>query len=169
MINNEVNKGDGKKIQEYTNAFERFDKNYDGYISLEDLAEIMKKVGKPIEKGEMLDLVADFKPNDNGMFDLKEYLSIMERRNRDKNGDDDLFTIFKIIDVDKNDLIGSEELLKYMTSLGHVVSEEEAEEMIKEYDCDGDGYCTFKEFVKMIKFQSDNIEEEDFDKDSNKD
>ena len=31
--------------------------------------------------------------------------------------------------------------------------------MIKEFHSDGDGYCTFKEFVKMIKYQ--NEEEED--------
>ena len=39
----------GKSPKEYINAFERFDKDYDGYISIDDLAELMKKIGKRIE------------------------------------------------------------------------------------------------------------------------
>ena len=42
-----------------------------------------------------------------------------------------------------------------MDALGHKVSQEETEEMIKEFDEDGDGFCTFKEFVKMMKYDND--------------
>ena len=79
----------------------------------------------------------------------------MERRNREKDGDDDLFNIFKIIDKDENNLIGATELLNFMNALGHKVSQEETEEMIKEFDEDGDGFCTFKEFLKMMKYENE--------------
>ena len=161
MLGNDVNSTNDKKSREYIDAFERFDKDYDGYISIEDLAEIMAKVGKPLDPGELQDLKGEINPNDNGMFDLKEFMSIMKRRSRDKDCDDDLLTIFRIIDKDENNLIGSDELLKYMNSLGHKISEEEAEEMIKEFDSDGDGFCTFKEFVKMLNYE---YEEEELDK-----
>ena len=161
MLGNDVNPGNDKKSREYIDSFERFDKDYDGYISIEDLAEIMAKVGKPLDPGELQDLKGEINPNDNGMFDLKEFMSIMKRRSRDKDCDDDLLTIFRIIDKDENNLIGSDELLKYMNSLGHKISEEEAEEMIKEFDSDGDGFCTFKEFVKMLNYE---YEEEELDK-----
>ena len=165
MINNDVNPGKDKSSEEYINAFERFDKDYDGYMSIDDLAEIMKKVGKSINQGEMQDLKGEINPHENGMFDLKEYLSIMQRRKKDKDCDEDLLVIFKIIDKDENDLIGPDELLNFMSSLEHKVSQEETEEMIKEFDSDGDGYCTFKEFVKMIKYQN---EEEEVDDDKEK-
>ena len=145
----------GKNPKEYINAFERFDKDYDGYISIDDLAELMKKIGKPINEGELQDVKGEINPNDNNMFDLKEYISIMERRNREKDGDDDLFNIFKIIDKDENNLIGATELLNFMNALGHKVSQEETEEMIKEFDEDGDGFCTFKEFLKMMKYENE--------------
>ena len=165
MISGDINSGNDKNSKEYIEAFERFDKDYDGFISIDDFAEIMKKVGKSINQGEMQDLVGEINPNENGMIDLKEYVSIMQRRKRDKDCDEDLLTIFKIIDKDENDLIGHDELLNFMNSLGHKVSEEETEEMIKEFDSDGDGYCTFKEFVKMIKYQN---EEEEIDDDKEK-
>ena len=130
MISNDVNSGNDKASKEYVNAFERFDKDYDGYISIEDLAEIMKKVGKSINQGEMQDLEGEINPHENGMFDLKEYISIMQRRKRDKDSDEDLLAIFKIIDKDENDLIGPDELLNFMSSLEHKVSHEETEEMI---------------------------------------
>ena len=161
MLGNDVNPGNDKKSREYIDSFERFDKDYDGYISIEDLADIMAKVGKPLDPGELQDLKGEINPHDNGMFDLKEFMSIMKRRSRDKDCDDDLLTIFRIIDKDENNLIGSDELLKYMNSLGHKISEEEAEEMIKEFDSDGDGFCTFKEFVKMLNYE---YEEEELDK-----
>ena len=161
MLGNDVNPGNDKKSREYIDSFERFDKDYDGYISIEDLADIMAKVGKPLDPGELQDLKGEINPHENGMFDLKEFMSIMKRRSRDKDCDDDLLTIFRIIDKDENNLIGSDELLKYMNSLGHKISEEEAEEMIKEFDSDGDGFCTFKEFVKMLNYE---YEEEELDK-----
>ena len=144
-----------KKSKEYINAFERFDKDYDGYISIDDLAEIMKKIGRPVNEGELQDVKGEINPNDNSIFDLKEYMSIMDKRNREKDSDEDLLTIFQIIDKDENDLIGPTELLNFMDALGHKVSQEETEEMIKEFDEDGDGYCTFKEFIKMMKYEYD--------------
>ena len=157
-----MNSGDGKKSKEYINAFERFDKDYDGFISIDDLAEIMKSVGKPINEGELQDVKGEINPNDNSIFDLKEYMSIMQKRSREKDSDEDLLTLFQIIDKDENDLIGPTELLNFMDALGHKVSQEETEEMIKEFDEDGDGYCTYKEFVKMMKFEfNDEIEVDD--------
>ena len=147
--------GTDKKSKEYINTFERFDKDYDGFISVDDLAELMQKIGGPINEGELQDVKGEINPNDNNMFDLKEYISIMERRNREKDGDDDLFNIFKIIDKDENNLIGATELLNFMNALGHKVSQEETEEMIKEFDEDGDGFCTFKEFLKMMKYENE--------------
>lgn len=155
----------GKNPKEYINAFERFDKDYDGYISIDDLAELMKKIGKPINEGELQDVKGEINPNDNSMFDLKEYMSIMEKRNREKDKDQDLFTLFQIIDKDENNLIGATELLNYMDALGHKVSMEETEEMIKEFDENGDGFCNFKEFVRMIKYEND----EDEDNENNDD
>ena len=144
-----------KKSKEYINAFERFDKDYDGFIPIDDLAEIMKKIGRPVNEGELQDVKGEINPNDNSIFDLKEYMSIMDKRSREKDCDEDLFTIFQIIDKDENDLIGPTELLNFMDALGHKVSQEETEEMIKEFDEDGDGFCTFKEFVKMMKYEND--------------
>ena len=144
-----------KKSKEYINAFERFDKDYDGFIPIDDLAEIMKKIGRPVNEGELQDVKGEINPNDDSIFDLKEYMSIMDKRSREKDCDEDLLTIFQIIDKDENDLIGPTELLNFMDALGHKVSQEETEEMIKEFDEDGDGYCTFKEFIKMMKYEYD--------------
>ena len=159
-----MNSSTGKKSKEYIDAFERFDKDYDGFISIDDLAEIMKKIGKPINEGELQDVKGEINPNDNSIFDLKEYMSIMEKRNREKDSDEDLLTLFQIIDKDENDLIGPVELLNFMDALGHKVSQEDTEEMIKEFDEDGDGYCTFKEFIKMMKYEYDEDLENNEDK-----
>ena len=150
-----MNSGGDKNSKEYINAFERFDKDYDGFIPIDDLAEIMKKIGRPVNEGELQDVKGEINPNDDSIFDLKEYMSIMDKRSREKDCDENLLTIFQIIDKDENDLFGPTELLNFMDALGHKVSQEETEEMIKEFDEDGDGFCTFKEFVKMMKYEND--------------
>ena len=159
-----MNSGGDKNSKEYINAFERFDKDYDGFIPIDDLAEIMKKIGRPVNEGELQDVKGEINPNDNSIFDLKEYMSIMDKRSIEKDCDEDLFTIFQIIDKDENDLIGPTELLNFMDALGHKVSQEETEEMIKEFDEDGDGFCTFKEFVKMMKYENDEDNGDEQDK-----
>ena len=63
MINNDINTGNYKSSKEYVTAFERFDKDYDGVMSIDDLAEIMKKIGKSINQGEMQDLKGEINPN----------------------------------------------------------------------------------------------------------
>ena len=50
MINNDINTGNYKSSKEYVTAFERFDKDYDGVMSIDDLAVIMKKIGKVLIK-----------------------------------------------------------------------------------------------------------------------
>ena len=149
MAGNKIKLDDSSK--KYIEAFEHFDKDYDGYLSIEDIINIMRKLGKRVDEGQLQDLITALDPNGKGLIDAKEFLNIMKRREKDPNCDDDYLEIFKIIDTDKNQLIGASELYNYFSALDHKISEEETEEMILEKDSDGDGYITFKEFVKILK------------------
>ena len=50
MINNDINIGNYKSSTEYVNAFERYDIDYDGVMSIDDLEEIIKKTEKVLTK-----------------------------------------------------------------------------------------------------------------------
>ena len=72
-----------KSSREYINVFEGWKKDQDRFISIDDLAGLMKKIGRLINEGELQDIKRGINPTDNSIFDLKEYMNAMERRNKD--------------------------------------------------------------------------------------
>ena len=57
---------------------------------------------------------------------------------------------FKIFDKDGNGQISANEIVDVMNRLGQSITVEEAMEIIKEADRDGDGYINYEEFVRLI-------------------
>ena len=64
--------------------------------------------------------------------------------------EDDMIAAFKVFDKNGDGKISKEELKHVMCNVGEKLSDEEAEEMIKEVDVNADGYIDYNEFVKML-------------------
>jgi calmodulin len=138
------------KIAEFREAFEIFDKNRDGYITIKELGEIMKNLGQTPTEAELTDMINEVDIDGNGNIDFKEFLGLMARKMRDSDTEEELIEAFKVFDRDGNGLISATELKHVMVSLGEKITDEEVDEMIKEADIDGDGYINYEEFVRMI-------------------
>ena len=138
------------KIAEFKEAFEIFDKDRDGFITIKELGEIMKNLGQTPTDAELQDMINEVDIDGNGNIDFKEFLGLMARKMRDTDTEEELIEAFKVFDRDSNGLISAQELKHVMTSLGEKVTDEEVEEMIREADIDGDGYINYEEFVRMI-------------------
>ena len=61
---------------------------------------------------------------------------------------------FKIFDRDGNGYIDMMELKSVVTRMGAPITEQEADELFKEADLNGDGKLDYDEFVKMIMDQT---------------
>ena len=138
------------KITEFKEAFEIFDKDKDGFITIKELGEIMKNLGQNPTDAELQDMINEVDIDGNGNIDFKEFLGLMARKMRDTDSEEELIEAFKVFDRDGNGLISSQELKHVMVSLGEKITDEEVDEMIKEADMDGDGFINYEEFVKMI-------------------
>jgi calmodulin len=138
------------KISEFREAFEIFDKDKDGYITIKELGEIMKNLGQTPTETELQDMINEVDIDGNGNIDFKEFLGLMARKMRDTDTDEELIEAFKVFDRDCNGQITAQELKHVMTNLGEKIEDAEVEEMIKEADLDGDGYINYEEFVRMI-------------------
>lgn len=138
------------KIAEFREAFEIFDKDKDGYITIKELGEIMKNLGQTPTDQELNDMILEVDLDGNGNIDFKEFLGLMARKMRDSDTEEELIEAFKIFDRDGNGFISAGELKHVMTSLGEKITDEEVDEMIKEADIDGDGSINYEEFVRMI-------------------
>jgi len=86
----------------------------------------------------------------NGTIDFPEFLSLMARKMKDTDTEEELIEAFKVFDRDGNGFISAAELRHVMTNLGEKLTDEEVDEMIREADVDGDGQINYEEFVKMM-------------------
>merc|ERR1712039_602201 len=88
----------------------------------------------------------------NGTIDFPEFLSLMARKMKDTDTEEELIEAFKVFDRDGNGFISAAEFRHVMTNLGEKLTDEEVDEMIREADVDGDGQINYEEFVKMTPF-----------------
>jgi len=81
---------------------------------------------------------ADCIVNSDAAIDFPEFLSLMSRKMRDTDTEEELIEAFKIFDRDGNGFISAAELRHVMTNLGEKLTDEEIDEMIREADIDGE-------------------------------
>ena len=137
-------------INEFKQAFNIFDKDKDGYITIKELDQIMKKLGQTLTESELQNMINEVDIDGSGTIDFRDFLGIMIKRLKETDGEDELIEVFKIFDSDRNGLINSSELLNVMMTLGEDTNKEDIEDLIKEVDHDGDGFINFEEFIRLI-------------------
>src|ERR1700677_4130406 len=75
----------------------------------------------------------------NGTIDFPEFLTMMARKMKDTDSEEEIREAFKVFDRDNNGFISAAELRHVMTSIGEKLTDDEVDEMIREADQDGDG------------------------------
>jgi len=91
----------------------------------------------------------------NGTIDFPEFLTMMARKMKDTDSEEEIREAFRVFDKDGNGFISAAELRHVMTNLGEKLTDEEVDEMIREADIDGDGQVNYEgmwaNFVKLIE------------------
>ena len=139
-----------EQISEFKEAFNLYDKDGDGTITILELGSIMRSLGHTTSDVELQDLIDEIDNDKNGSIDFSEFVMMMSKKTNHVNSESELIEAFKVFDKDGNGFITSQELRHVMTNLGEKITEKEADEMIKEADLDGDGRIDYEEFVKMM-------------------
>nr|TKS03474.1 hypothetical protein D5086_0000154710 [Populus alba] len=124
-----------EQIAEFREAFSLIDKDADGFITMEELATIVQSLDRRPTKEEIQDMICDVDLDGNETLDFEEFLNIMGRKQKE-NVTEELKEAFKLRQV--------------MMNLGERLTEEEAEQMIREADVDGDGLVSYEEFARMM-------------------
>lgn len=132
-------------------AFAMFDKDGDGFITTNELGTVMRSLGQNPTQAELQDMINDVNAaGRNGKIDFPEFLTLMARKLKDEDSEEEILEAFRVFDRDGNGFISTAELRHVMTSIGEKLSEDEVNRMIKEADADGDGQINYNEFVGII-------------------
>jgi calmodulin len=76
---------------------------------------------------------------ENAWLTTAEFLTMMARKMKDTDSEEEIREAFKVFDRDNNGFISAAELRHVMTSIGEKLTDDEVDEMIREADQDGDG------------------------------
>merc|ERR1739848_947902 len=92
------------------------------------------------------DMINEVDADGNGTIDFPEFCTLMARKMKDTDSEEELKEAFRFFDKDGNGFISAAELRHIMTNLGEKLTDEEVDEMIREADIDGDGQVNYEEF-----------------------
>ncbi len=140
-----------EKISIFREAFEAFDKDRDGYLTIKELAAIVKNLGQTPTESEIKDMINEVDVDGNGSIEFIEYITLIARKMRDADTfREDLKEIFDIFDMNKDGTIAEDELKHIMRSIGENCLDEDIQAMVREADEDGDEAINFEEFYRKV-------------------
>ncbi|KAK9237244.1 hypothetical protein V1525DRAFT_404639 [Lipomyces kononenkoae] len=139
-----------EQINEFKEAFSLFDKNNDGQITTKELGTVMRSLGQNPSEAELADMINEVDVDNDGTIDFPEFLTMMARKMKDTDSEEEIKEAFRVFDRDNNGYISATELRHVMTSIGERLTDDEVDLMIKEADTNNDGRIDYNEFVQLM-------------------
>ena len=138
------------KEKVYKSIFDMNDNNKDGNVNSLELANILKAININITDEEIKEIMTEIDLEGKGEINYEEFISILNRREKDVDSEEELLKAFKVFDKEGNGLININEMKHIMLTSGNNLSESEINNMLTEADTDMDGYINYEEFIRSI-------------------
>ena len=90
----------------------------DGQITTKELGVVMRELGQNPTEAELQDMINEVDADGNGTIDFPEFLTMMARKMRDTDREEEIGKSFKIFDENGDGFISAAELRHVMTNLG---------------------------------------------------
>merc|ERR1712151_1367357 len=142
-----LSEDEGEEIKE---AFDLFDNDNSGAISVNELTSAMKSLGFDVKHAVVYNMVADFDSDGSGETEFGEFLDVMCAKITDKNTMEEIDRVFKLFDKDRNGTLEADDLSRVCKELGEEMTEEDVREVIQRADLDGDGVVGLQDFYNVL-------------------
>ncbi|OQR72086.1 Cam protein [Tropilaelaps mercedesae] len=91
-----------EQIAEFKEAFSLFDKDGDGTITTKELGTVMRSLGQNPTEAELQDMINEVDADGNGTIDFPEFLTMMARKMKDTDSEEEIREAFRVFDKDGN-------------------------------------------------------------------
>ena len=134
-----------EKIQELKAAFNLFDIDNDGKISMDELSFIFQEIGCELNNN------ASFTGEKKNYISFEDFCSVMNTKMSDTETEQELKESFKIFDSEGNGFISIEQLKYILNNICDVLSVEEVDELINFVKNDEGGeHIDYNHFINLI-------------------
>ena len=140
-------------IYELHDAFDIFDINCDGNISIDKLNSLLFSLKQYITKEELNNILKEEGLDKSETIDFNQFLKILGNKVNQKIIDEDeyLRNLFDTMDRNKNGVISLHELRYIVLHSNEEISEEDKELLMESVDQDKDGFISYNEFLSIMK------------------
>ncbi len=139
-------------ISEIREIFTLFDKDCDGFVSVEELGTMLRAMNANPTDAEVDKLKKDIDPGNTGKFDQNSFMSTVAKRPKDPETIEDLIEALGLIsgEGDKPTVMRAERFKYYMTSRGEQIPAGEIDEILRDLDIVHEEYINIEELAKIL-------------------
>ena len=135
---------------EYKDAFEMFDKNKDGKITITELANVMRSLNLDPTEEELKEMIDEVDLDGNGEIDFEEFVTLMNRRSKETDTEEVILNAFRVFDIEGNGLLSITDMRHIMINMTGSGLEDDLDDILINADTDGDGFIKYEEFIRML-------------------
>eukprot|EP00092_Neocalanus_flemingeri_P015026 GFUD01016230.1.p1 GENE.GFUD01016230.1~~GFUD01016230.1.p1 ORF type:complete len:161 (+),score=58.32 GFUD01016230.1:31-483(+) len=131
-------------------AFELYEKNSaDGKVDAEELGKLLRSLGQNPDEGELASMVKELDLDGQGTMEFPDFLKMMSKRMKVKDGDQDLREAFRVFDEVGTGFVSASDLTYILVNLMGE-KEDEVKGMMKEVKVTKDGQINYEDFISLV-------------------
>ncbi|CAF1056452.1 unnamed protein product [Rotaria sordida] len=152
--NKKTGKLNSNQLQELRQAFDLFDTDSSGSISVTELQRALHALGVSLSEQEIRQMFSAIDVDKNGRIEFEEFAEIVADTYFRKFSRAEILEAFRKLDHNHDGFIEADELKIILDQLGRHFSNEEIHRMIAQVDRDGNGKISIEEFAALIERDS---------------
>jgi len=138
------------QIQDFKDAFKKFDTEGNGEIPTSELGTVMRMLGHLLKDDELQTAIESVDSDGSGFVDIDEFLELMRMKTKESSDEAEIKEAFRILDRDDKGEIHTDVIKEILLELFGNLTKEEVDDIIADIDEDGSGWVDYDEFKELM-------------------